>query len=52
MLDKLQQLGASTLATVQGFGRATLMLFGALWGRPRFIKAWPLYVKQFYVVGV
>ena len=34
------------------FGRAALMVLGALWGRPRFVKAWPLYIKQFYVVGV
>jgi phospholipid/cholesterol/gamma-HCH transport system permease protein len=52
MLNKLQQLGASTIGTIQGLGRASLMLFGALWGRPRPVKAWPLYVKQFYVVGV
>jgi phospholipid/cholesterol/gamma-HCH transport system permease protein len=52
ILDKLQQLGAATIQTIQGFGRATLMLAGALWGRPRFVKAWPLYIKQFYVVGV
>ena len=52
MLNKLQQLGAATIGTVQGLGRASLMLFGALWGRPRPVKSWPLYVKQFYVVGV
>lgn len=52
MLDKLQQLGAAAIATVQGFGRAALMVWGALFGRPRFFKAWPLYMKQFYVVGV
>ncbi len=52
MFNQLQQLGAATLATIQGFGRATLMLAGALWGRPRLFKAWPLYIKQFYVVGV
>lgn len=52
MLNKIQLLGANTLGTLQGLGRATLMLFGALWGRPRPIKNWHLYMKQIYVVGV
>ena len=52
MLKQIQQLGANTLGTLQGLGRATLMLFGALWGRPRPLKNWHLYMKQIYVVGV
>jgi len=28
MLKQIQQLGANTLGTLQGLGRATLMLFG------------------------
>jgi phospholipid/cholesterol/gamma-HCH transport system permease protein len=52
MLDAIQRLGAATLATVSGLGRAAIMLGGALWGRPRLVKAWPLYIRQFYVVGV
>lgn len=52
MLNQIQRLGANTLGTLQGLGRATLMLFGALSGRPRPLKNWHLYMKQIYVVGV
>ncbi len=52
MLNQIGQLGANTLATLQGLGRAALMLFGALLGRPRPLKNWHLYMKQLYVVGV
>ncbi len=30
IVDKLQQLGQHSIAKIQGMGRATLMLFGAL----------------------
>lgn len=52
ILQPIQQLGANTLAWIQGLGRAAMMLTGALLGRPRPVKAWPLYMKQLYVVGV
>ncbi len=52
MLQKIEQIGAATLDLLSGLGRASLMLAGALMGRPRPIKAWPLYMKQLYVVGV
>ena len=52
IVDKLQQLGQHSIAKIQGMGRATLMLFGALvaWPTPR--KSFPLLLKQLYVVGV
>lgn len=52
MLARIQQLGADTLALMQGLGRATLMLVGALAGRPQPLKNFHLYTKQLYVVGV
>ena len=50
--NKLQQLGAATISSITGFGRAGLMLFGALIGKPDFRKGFPLLVKQLYVIGV
>ena len=52
MLARIQQLGADTLALIQGLGRAALMLVGALAGRPQPLKNFRLYTKQLYVVGV
>ncbi|MBB1463075.1 lipid asymmetry maintenance ABC transporter permease subunit MlaE [Vibrio sp. SG41-7] len=43
--------GKRTLAICESFGRASLMLFGALFGIPR-LKNFPLFVKQLYSVGV
>ena len=45
-------LGRRTLAICEAFGRATLMLVGALLTRPQPIKNLPLLVKQLYSVGV
>lgn len=50
--DKLQQLGAAAINQISGFGRAGLMLFGALLGKPDLRKGFPLLIKQLYVVGV
>lgn len=50
--DKLQKIGAATLDAISGFGRAGLMLFGALAGKPDFRKGPGLLVKQLYVIGV
>ena len=44
-------VGKRTLAICESFGRASLMLFGALFGVPR-LKNFPLLVKQLYSVGV
>jgi phospholipid/cholesterol/gamma-HCH transport system permease protein len=56
MLTSLSQfvtdVGHRTLSFCQVFGRASLMLFGALSGRPHPIKNFPLVMKQLYNVGV
>ena len=56
MLNKLTMftasLGRRALSTCESFGRATLMLFGAIFTRPRPIKNFPLLTKQLYSVGV
>ena len=56
MLNKLTSLtasvGRSVLGSCESFGRATLMLFGALASRPQPIKNFPLLVKQLYSIGV
>jgi phospholipid/cholesterol/gamma-HCH transport system permease protein len=45
-------LGRSGINTSASFGRAGLMLFNALIGRPEPGKQWPLLLKQLYSVGV
>ncbi|CAH0532505.1 Intermembrane phospholipid transport system permease protein MlaE [Vibrio stylophorae] len=45
-------LGARTLAVTQAMGQATLMLFGALVGKPQPRKMAPLLFRQLYVLGV
>lgn len=51
-LDKVRTLGATTLSVCKSFGRAGLMMFGALIGKPEPRKQWPLLIKQLYSVGV
>ncbi|MCS4306650.1 phospholipid/cholesterol/gamma-HCH transport system permease protein [Rheinheimera pacifica] len=50
--DKLQQLGAATINSITGFGRAGIMLFGSIIGIPNVRKGLPLLIKQLYVIGV
>lgn len=50
--NTLQKIGNQALNTVSGFGRAGLMLFGALLGKPNLRKGLPLLIKQLYVIGV
>ena len=45
-------LGTNTLNRLEMFGRATLMLFGAIIAKPQPLKLIPLTIKQIYVVGV
>ncbi|NOH97109.1 lipid asymmetry maintenance ABC transporter permease subunit MlaE [Vibrio sp. 99-70-13A1] len=47
----IASVGQRALAICEAFGRASLMLFGALAGVPR-LKNFPLLVKQLYSVGV
>ncbi len=51
-LRALTSLGRQGINTCATFGRAGLMLFHALVGKPEFRKHAPLVVKQLYSVGV
>ncbi|MBG2876384.1 lipid asymmetry maintenance ABC transporter permease subunit MlaE [Proteus alimentorum] len=52
MVNLLSRIGARALAIFATFGRAGIMLFRALVGKPEFRKQWPLLLKQLYNVGV
>jgi len=43
-------LGRRTLAICEAFGRATLMLVGAIFSKPQPSKSFPLLIKQLYSV--
>lgn len=52
VLDSLAALGRRGMHVCGAFGRAGLMLFGALVGRPQPAKQFPLLLRQLYSVGV
>jgi len=52
LIDSIADLGRSAIELVLGFGRAGLMLWGAIFRWPRVRKGFPLLVRQIYVVGV
>ncbi|AKO30386.1 ABC transporter permease [[Haemophilus] ducreyi] len=52
MLNFINHLGEHCIQLVKTFGRATLMLWGALIGKPQFSKHTPLLIKQLYILGV
>lgn len=52
LLNALASLGRHGLKTCAAFGRAGLMLFNALVGKPEFRKHAPLLLRQLYYVGV
>ncbi|WP_249717187.1 lipid asymmetry maintenance ABC transporter permease subunit MlaE [Proteus faecis] len=52
MINLLSRIGTRALAIFATFGRAGIMLFRALVGKPEFHKQWPLLLKQLYNVGV
>lgn len=52
LLNILASLGRRGLKTCASFGRAGLMLFNALVGKPEFRKHAPLLMRQLYYVGV
>ena len=52
LLNALAALGHRGIKTIATFGRAGLMLFNAVVGRPEFRKHAPLLVRQLYNVGV
>ncbi|WP_109341110.1 lipid asymmetry maintenance ABC transporter permease subunit MlaE [Saliniradius amylolyticus] len=51
-MDWLASIGRNTIARLAAMGRATQLLSGAVFARPRPIKHFPLLIKQIYVVGV
>jgi len=51
MINQIARLGRNALDFTQGFGRAAMMLWGAIAHMPR-AKDFPLFVKQLYVIGV
>ncbi len=48
----ITQLGANTIHFIQRLGRAGIMLFNALVGKPQPRKLFPLLIRQLYVLGV
>lgn len=52
LLNALVSLGQRGIKTCAAFGRAGLMLFNALVGKPEFRKHAPLLMRQLYFVGV
>ncbi|WP_211164347.1 lipid asymmetry maintenance ABC transporter permease subunit MlaE [Shewanella salipaludis] len=45
-------MGRNAIEMMLGFGQAGLMLWGAIFQKPRIAKGLPLLVRQIYVVGV
>ena len=48
----ISRLGRRGVKALRAMGRATIMLYHALVGRPQWRKHFPLLVQQLYVVGV
>ncbi len=51
-MNSLQAIGRNTIERLSAVGRASILIFGAIFGRFNLFKAFPLFVKQVYVVGV
>lgn len=52
LVQTLASVGRKGINVCATFGRAGLMLFNAIVGRPQLRQQWPLLVKQLYSVGV
>ncbi|MEI8655217.1 MULTISPECIES: lipid asymmetry maintenance ABC transporter permease subunit MlaE [Vibrio] len=52
LLQRVSLLGRRFFTICESFGRASLMVSGALFGPPHPIKNFPLLVKQLYSIGV
>lgn len=50
--NQLQNIGNRTLSVCRSWGRASLMLVGALFNKPQPVNNFPLLVKQLYSIGV
>ena len=51
-MNAIQSLGKKTIERLAAVGRASLMLFGAIFTKPNPVKGFPLLIKQLHVVGV
>ena len=51
-MDWIQNLGRNTIERFSAIGRATFMLIGAIVAKPNFVKGFPLFIQQVYVIGV
>lgn len=52
LLTQIESLGDKVLSGCRSWGKATLMLTGALFNRPEPVKNFPLLVKQLHSIGV
>lgn len=52
MVKFVSSLGRAVIHTVRAVGRASLLLWGALFGKPELRKHTPLLIKQLHVLGV
>lgn len=52
IMNAIQSLGKKTIERLAAVGRASLMLFGAIFTKPNPVKGFPLLIKQLHVVGV
>lgn len=52
LVNFVASVGRRSMSICESFGRASLMLFGAIASRPQPFKNFPLLVKQLYSVGV
>ena len=52
IIDVISSLGDKTLRVIRTLGRAGIMLFGALFGKPQLSKHFPLFIKQMHILGV
>ncbi len=52
LLEPILRLGRTGIRSLEAIGRAGIMLYHALVGRPQPAKHFPLLIQQLYVVGV
>lgn len=52
MIESIASLGRWWLDILEGFGRATIFLIQTIVRRPRWIKSFPLLIREIYSVGV
>ncbi|NMH65262.1 lipid asymmetry maintenance ABC transporter permease subunit MlaE [Shewanella sp. SHSM-M6] len=52
LINTIAAMGRNAIEMMLGFGQAGLMLWGAIFQKPRIAKGLPLLVRQIYVVGV